>query len=45
MGDIVRTAGQLKGEPVLNSGPFFSPLLYPGYRGGVGGLVGHLLIG
>ena len=30
VGEIVRTAGQLKGEPMLKG--VLSPLLYPGYK-------------
>ena len=30
VGEIVRTAGQLKGEPTLKG--VLSPLLYPGYK-------------
>ena len=43
MGDTLRTAGQLKGEPMLNK--VLSPLLYPGYKEWDRGLAGHLLIG
>ena len=41
VGETVRTAGQLKGEPTLKG--VLSPLLYPGYKEWDRGLVGHLL--
>ena len=44
VGDAVRTAGQLKGEPPLTR-ELLSPLLYPGCKEWGGGLVGPLLIG
>ena len=34
VGDAVRTAGQLKGEPTLEGCP--ESTLYPGYRRGIG---------
>ena len=43
VGDAVRTASQLKGEPTLRG--VLSPLLYPRYKEWDRGLVGHFLIG
>ena len=39
LGDAVRTAGQLKGEPMMGT---LNPHLYPGYK--EWGLACHLLI-
>ena len=43
VGDAVRTAGQLKGEPTLNRGPYST--FISRYKEWDRGLVGHLLIG
>ena len=44
VGDAVRTAGQLKGEPTLNGGSLVH-FYTQGTKSGIGGLAGHLLIG
>ena len=43
VGDAVRTAGQLRGEPTLNRGPYST--FIAGVQGVGSGSAGHLLIG